>query len=72
MRWPFRQKERDVKGDTGLQEARRARQAAEERLAVTYTEVTVPLRELHQVNHIQPLINGLLQKYAADRKDKRD
>jgi hypothetical protein len=69
MWWPFRHKEKRmaVQVSTGLEEARSARIAAEQRLAVTQSEVTVPLMDMHKENHIQPLIDGLIQRRAERR-----
>ncbi|HVT97927.1 MAG TPA: hypothetical protein VHE33_10485 [Acidobacteriaceae bacterium] len=50
--------------EAGLEEARKARRSAAERLAVTTSEVTIPLRNLHKENHIGPLLDGLIQKKA--------
>lgn len=62
---PFRRdKEPQVSPGDGLEEARRAREAAEARLHVTTREVTIPLREMHRENHIQPLINELIRRRA--------
>jgi sulfur relay (sulfurtransferase) DsrC/TusE family protein len=48
--------------DTGLEEARAARISAQERLAAAHAELIVPLRDLNQENHIQPLVNALIRK----------
>lgn len=64
MWWPFRRKEQRMSPESGLEEARQARRAAAQRLAVTQSEVTIPLRDLHKDNHIQPLINNLIQRRA--------
>jgi hypothetical protein len=53
-----------VSEGSGLDEARQARRAAEYSFAVTQSEVTIPLRDLHRENHIQPLINNLIRKRA--------
>lgn len=64
--WPFRRrgKKRGSMEEDGLAEARQARAAAEQRLAVTERELTVPLREMHRENHIQPAINALIQGHV--------
>lgn len=70
--WPFkrhREKLMTAVAVSGLEEARRARADAEQRLAVTQSEVTIPLRDMHKENHIQPLINGLIQRRAERRGD---
>lgn len=64
MRWPFTFRKRRQMADPGLEEARRARVAAQQHLATTTSEVVIPLREMHRENHIQPLINHLIQKRA--------
>jgi hypothetical protein len=60
----FRQRNQEqsvtVTQEERLEEARSARLAAEQRLEVTQREVEVPLRDMHKVNHIQPLINQLI------------
>jgi hypothetical protein len=74
MWWPFRHREKlmtAVVADSGLEEARRARAAAEQHLAVTQREVTVPLLDMHKENHIQPLIDGIIQR-RADRRTSSD
>jgi len=64
--WPFtRHRERGNK--VSLEEARRARLAAEMRLAVAEREIVVPLRRMHQENHIQPLVRALIQRKAEER-----
>ena len=63
--WPFKRREKRMEPrETGIEEARRERLAAEARLEVTHREVTVPLREMHQANHIHPQITELLRRYA--------
>jgi hypothetical protein len=71
--WPFkrrREKLMTAVAVSGLEEARRARADAEQRLAVTQSEVTIPLRDMHKENHIQPLINGLIQRRAERRNER--
>lgn len=68
--WPFRRRKEKPMPENGLAEARRARIAAEARLAVTHSEVTVPLRMLHRENHIQPLINDLIARHAERRRHR--
>lgn len=60
----FRRQRRqgNVQEDSRLSEARRARIAAEHRLAEARRDVIVPLRDMHKENHIQPLINALIQR----------
>ena len=48
----------------GLEEARKARAEAARHLAVTHGEVTVPLRDMHKENHIQPLVNDIIRRRA--------
>ena len=62
--WFFKRKENQV-AEEGLEEARLARIAAAQRLEITHREVTVPLREMHRENHIQPLIDELITRRAA-------
>lgn len=69
MRWRFRRKEQERMTETGLEEARSARQDAEQRLVVTTSEVTIPLRDMHKENHIQPLINGIIMRRARRETD---
>lgn len=65
MWWPFRRnREHRMSSDDGLEEARQARESALERLHVTTREVTIPLREMHRENHIQPLIDELIRRRA--------
>lgn len=62
---PFRRdKELTVPVEDGLEEARKARKSAQARLHVTTREVTIPLREMHRENHIQPLIDELIRRRA--------
>lgn len=66
MRWWSTKRRREQKqmAENGLEEARSARQAAEQRLVVTTSEVTIPLRDMHRENHIQPLIDVLITRRA--------
>lgn len=50
--------------DSRLPEARQARADAETRLAETRRDLIVPLRDMHRENHIQPMINALIQRRA--------
>jgi hypothetical protein len=61
----FRQRRKQEQGTveaTGLAEAQAARREAEERLKTTQRDLIVPLREMHRENHVQPLINALIQR----------
>jgi len=63
-----KRKQMRIQGEA-LREAREARAAAEQRLAVAERDVIVPLRDMHKENHIQPLINGLIERRVR-RADK--
>ena len=49
-----------------IAEARAAREEAERRLEQEHRELVVPLRELHRVNHIGPLIDNLVARKGPD------
>jgi len=60
--WRCRKREGDMGEGAGVREARMAREEAEQRLAITQRELIIPLRDMHKENHVQPLINGLIQR----------
>jgi hypothetical protein len=66
MRVPWRRKERPV--PQALAEARRQREAAEQRLADAREHVIVPLRELREKNHVSEAITVLIQRRAAQER----
>lgn len=65
--WPFtRHRKRDCdQMHADLAGARRERELAEQRLAVTQRDLIVPLKDMHKENHIDPLIRGLIRRRAA-------
>lgn len=60
MRFRRRRKKSPEVAATGLQEAREARKQAERQLETDTREVIIPLREMHKVNHIGPLISSYI------------
>lgn len=56
---------RDRPASPALNEAREAREAAEQRLAEARETVIIPLRELRERNHVSEAINMLIQRRAG-------
>jgi hypothetical protein len=50
----------------GLAEARAARELAERKLEEEDRSLVVPLRDMHRVNHIGPLVSELVARRGRD------
>jgi hypothetical protein len=72
MPWFFGKRRKRMRAGTTersaeLEEAIAARRAAEVALIHEHETVTVPLSEMHKVNHVTPFIRGIIAQRSAQR-----